>query len=152
MSRFSAKTIHLNQVNFKYKLYQEEEQKTIKKMLNIIPPKNNGKLKPIQLKKNLRPPSNKNNNERPLSSKLKIDCEKRPDINYIIEYINKIESNIINNDAIICDTKIFNLDNNIPIPKITRAFDRDEYLELIKNKIEYDMENDELNPSVVHSK
>ena len=45
-------------------------------MLNIIPPKNNGKLKPIQLKKNLRPPSNKNNNERPLSSKLKIDCEK----------------------------------------------------------------------------
>ncbi len=44
-------------------------------MLNIIPPKNNGKLKPIQLKKNLRPPSNKNNNERPLSSKLKIDCE-----------------------------------------------------------------------------
>ena len=51
MSRFSAKTTHLNQVNFKYKLYQEEEQKTIKKMLNIIPPKNNGKLKPIQLKK-----------------------------------------------------------------------------------------------------
>ena len=45
-------------------------------MLNIIPPKNNGKLKPIQLKKNLRPPSKKNNNERPLSSKLKIDCEK----------------------------------------------------------------------------
>ena len=43
-------------------------------MLNIIQPNSSGKLKPIQLR-NVKPPSARNTIDRPLSSKLKIDCD-----------------------------------------------------------------------------
>ena len=43
-------------------------------MLNIIQPNSSGKLKPIQLK-NVKPPSARNTIDRPLSSKVKIDCD-----------------------------------------------------------------------------
>jgi hypothetical protein len=49
-------------------------------MLNIIQPNSSGKLKPIQLK-NVKPPSARNTIDRPLSSKVKIDCDSRQNEN-----------------------------------------------------------------------
>ena len=73
---------------------------------------------------------------------MQIDDQNRPNIYEIIGQINKIEINRISNDKLGINTKIFNLNENIIIPKIIRRLEHSELKNLkfdktntIKSKI-----------------
>ena len=77
-----------------------------------------------------------------IDSLLQIDDQNRPNIYEIIGQINKIEINRISNDKLGINTKIFNYNENIIIPKIIRRLEHSELKNLkfdktntIKSKI-----------------